>query len=223
MSIDDFQVRESFREFLPTAPQAMGNSTWVNEILGMVDWDLWIYGVGPDPTMTLNFVTPNNTQAIDLANAYIANPGVNPSNYMDYMYWTSPSQSLFQDTLLNQVPSGMMTHAIMAQIDMNYDVTATTNPEIKQRWYTMGILLNYSNVTAPAETWIATQGRLKYLEPIYEALMMNGNTTTANEWYASYGHNYARVAQALVEDIIAVPAGVPSAAKKNKVPRHYRL
>ena len=36
-SVDNFQVMEIFREFLPTV--ANGNATLVNEILGQIDWE----------------------------------------------------------------------------------------------------------------------------------------------------------------------------------------
>jgi leukotriene-A4 hydrolase len=116
VSIDGFQVREIFREFLPTV--ANGNATWVNEVLSQIDWELWIYGVGPDPTMSLNFTTANNSEAVQLALDYIAlNGSANPPNWQAYEYWPSPSQVLFHDTLLDNVPSGAMTEPIMQQIN----------------------------------------------------------------------------------------------------------
>lgn len=217
-SVDSFQVREMFREFIPTV--ANGNSTWVNEMLSMVDWDAWQYTVGPDPTHTLNFMTPNNTQAVDLANAYIANGGnSNPSNYMDYVYWPSPSQVLFHDTLLNQVPSMAMTEAIMNQIDNNYNVTYDTNPEVKQRWYTMAIFTSYTgnNVMNMTEDWIGSMGRLKYLEPIYYALMQNDMIATADLWFSKYGASYSITGYYQILNIVS-----GTGAKKHHGSRNYR-
>jgi hypothetical protein len=34
-------------------------------------------------------------------------------------------------------------------------VTQDYNPEIKQRWYTMGLLLNFEPVFIPAEDWVS--------------------------------------------------------------------
>lgn len=80
--------------------------------------------------------------------------------------------------------------------------TNSNNPEIMQRWYTIGIWLNYEPVFMPAEDWISSMGRLKYLEPIYQSLMDNGNTTVANDWYTNYGSFYSRTAQNAITMIV---------------------
>lgn len=177
-SIDSFHVREIFREFLPTV--ANGNATWVNEVLGQINWEEWIYLIGSDPTGTLNFTTANNSEAIDLAMAYIANQGnSNPPNYLDYLYWPSPSQVVFHDTLLNLVPSGEMTLKIWNQVDANYNLTCCcTNNEVLQRWLPMGILVNSficadtprPPITTRSQSFVSSTGRIKYLAPVYQAM-----------------------------------------------------
>lgn len=52
--------------------------------------NLWNYGVGSDPTGTLNFVTGNVQAAINLANSYVALAGNgSPQNYIQYNYYYS--------------------------------------------------------------------------------------------------------------------------------------
>lgn len=63
-----------------------------------------------------------------------------------------------------------MNIPIMTDIDTYYNCTGTVDPEIKQRWFPLGIMLNYTAVMEPAHLFVSSMGRLKYLTPIYEAL-----------------------------------------------------
>ena len=52
----------------------------------------------------------------------------------------------------------------------------------------------YEPVTQPAHDFISSMGRMKYLTPIYTALMDSGNKTTAQDWYnqnIDFYHPYA--------------------------------
>jgi len=60
-----------------------------------------------------------------------------------------------------------MNIAIMTDIDSAYNCTGDRDPEVKQRWYPTGICLNYTAVFTPANTFVSSMGRLKYLTPIY--------------------------------------------------------
>jgi hypothetical protein len=89
-SIDQYTVRAVFSSFLEIMLAPTDNQEGVNEILSMIDWDAWIFNVGPDPTGTLNFTNPYAQQAIDLALAYISLNGTSsPSNYADYLDFES--------------------------------------------------------------------------------------------------------------------------------------
>ena len=65
-----------------------------------VDWNVWKYGIGPDPSGTLNFETTNSMKAQQLALDYIALQGNgSPANYQQYNYWYSNLKVVFQNTL----------------------------------------------------------------------------------------------------------------------------
>jgi len=58
----------------------------------------------------------------------------------------------------------------MTKIDEDLNLTNTVDPECKQRWLPLGIRKGYENATEPAHEFVSSQGRLKYLSPIYLAL-----------------------------------------------------
>jgi hypothetical protein len=76
-----------------------------------------------------------------------------------------------------------MNIAIMGRIDNDLSITTTKDPEVKQRWYSMGLYLNYQPVYTPAQTWVSQMGRLKYIKPVYASLVDSGQTTLAEQWY----------------------------------------
>lgn len=70
----------------------------------------------------------------------------------------------------------------MEKIDKDYGLTYTQDPEIKQRWFPLGIYQNYTPVFDYANQFVCQQGRLKYLNPIYIALK-DTNLTMGQEWF----------------------------------------
>jgi len=73
--------------------------------------------------------------------------------------------------------------AILTKIDEDLKLTSTLNPEIKQRWYPLGIRMGYTAVVEPAHTMISSVGRAKYLTPIYKALLDTNQIDLAKKWY----------------------------------------
>ena len=72
---------------------------------------------------------------------------------------------VFVERLINRYYS--LTYAVMERIDGDYNLTMTVDPEIKQRWFPLGIKKKYNAVLPQAKLFVSTQGRLKYLTPIY--------------------------------------------------------
>ncbi len=63
-----------------------------------------------------------------------------------------------------------MTLDIMQRIDHDYNMTVDPNPEVKQRWYPLSIGLGYFTAFDAAHDFVSAQGRMKYINPIYQAL-----------------------------------------------------
>jgi hypothetical protein len=94
------------------------------------------------PPVTADFTTPEGTQSADLALAYIALNGTgSPENFEEYNSYYSNLKVMFHDTL--QANMDKVNTAILVKIDADLKVTADIDPEVKQRWYPTGILINY--------------------------------------------------------------------------------
>jgi hypothetical protein len=92
----------------------------------------------------------------------------------------------------------------VTKIDDDLDVTSDTNPEVRQRWYSIGLYLYYDQVYTPAETWVGQIGRNKYLNSIYEALSESGQNALGITWYRANQYFYSPVTQQLIEGILGL-------------------
>ena len=144
----------------------------VNQILAAVDWQAWMYEstLAPEP---LDFTTPESDQASQLALDYIAlNGTASPANFSVYNTYYSNLKVVFHDTLETNLKDVNLN--ILERIDADLNCTLDIDPEVKQRWYPVGLTLNYTPVYEPAHTWISSMGRSKYLTPVYQALEDSG-------------------------------------------------
>jgi glucan-binding YG repeat protein len=94
--------------------------------------------------------------------------------------------------------------AIVTLIDDDLDITAETDPEVRQRWYTIGLYLNYTPVYDPAETWVGQIGRNKYLNSIYTALSESGQVALGTQWYNDNLYFYSATTKQMIEDILGL-------------------
>lgn len=107
-----------------------------------------------------------------------------------------------------------MTVDILAKIDADLDITNDPDPEVKQRWYPSGLYLGYQAVYQPAEDWVSSMGRSKYLNPVYMSLVMSGQTATAIAWNDANKDFYAPIAEQSILQIIATGQPTPAAPKR---------
>jgi len=64
-----------------------------------------------------------------------------------------------------------MNSTVFNAIDKDMNITGEINPDVKQEWQPLGILLGEKVTVNPAHTTVSTVGRMKYLSPIYNALV----------------------------------------------------
>jgi len=87
-----------------------------------------------------------------------------------------------------------VTLEILTKIDTDLNITGTLDPNCKEVWFPLGIKKGYASVTEPAHTFISTQGRMKYLKPVYQALIDSDQHALAVTWYnenKDFYHPYA--------------------------------
>lgn len=209
-SIDYHVFKEQFETFV--------NATgWANatSIIGQVDWETWVRAPGLPP-IQLDFTTKELNASKSLAEQYVALNGTSPSGFDDYNSYDSNLKQVFGDTLLAMNDS--INLVIMNKIDEDLNITNTVDPEVKKRWFPLGIMQHYDNVTEPAHEFISSMGRMKYLTPIYQALMDSGEQSTAQAWYAENVGFYHPYAVQQVAKIVNAPSKPkPSKAKQSGV------
>jgi hypothetical protein len=130
-----------------------------------MDWETWVKKGGLPPVQA-NFTTANMTEAIDMAKKYIQLNGTDhPTTYKDYLDWYSSLKVVFLEQLVESIDE--VSLAIITKIDTDLNVSSSLDPEIKQRWYPLGIRKKYAPVKDLAFNFISSMGRMKYLKPIY--------------------------------------------------------
>lgn len=157
------------------------NASETNRLIATVDWDKWIYEPGLPP-VHLDFTTKESNESSALADEYIRLGGkASPENYAHFNKYYSNLKVIFIERLLERKAD--VTLAVLERIDADYNLTNTLDPECKQRWFPLGIMTAYDKVVTPSHTFISSQGRLKYLTPIYRALLATDQMALARQWF----------------------------------------
>lgn len=144
----------------------------VNQVLAAVNWEKWIFAtaLAPEP---LDFMTPDIKIAQQLSSEYLALKGQSsPANFTAYEKFNSNLKVIFLNTLQENFAN--VTVEVFNRIDADLNITAEKNPEVKSRWLPMGLRLKVKKTYDPAENFISSMGRNKYLTPIYTALQKTG-------------------------------------------------
>lgn len=145
-----------------------------------VDWEAWIYYPGLAPVWQ-NFTTSEITEAKDLAIGYInGNGSTSPSKASDFKSFNSNLKVIFMQTLTLRMKD--MNLAIIQLIDKDLDVSHTTDPEVKNAWFPLGIRLGYDLAKTQAAAFVSEQGRQKYINPEYQALLDTKQRDLAIQW-----------------------------------------
>jgi leukotriene-A4 hydrolase len=91
----------------------------------------------------------------------------------------------------------------MGELDNLFHFTNTTNAEIATLWYAIAAEKNYTYALPQMERFIQYTGRMKFLEPIYDALVNNNQLKQhAFNWFEKYKLNYHPLAQKSVGGIL---------------------
>ena len=159
--------------------------------MAKMNWMEWVYGTGLSPKSSgLTLDTIPQLEAKNISDGYIELKGeASPTNYQAFTNWDSNMQVIFcldlKEELLNNATITNQTKlAILTHIDADLNITGTKDPEVRNIWYPMGLLMNYESVKEPAHLFISSMGRLKYLTPVYQALLDSNQRALALQWYS---------------------------------------
>lgn len=92
-----------------------------------------------------------------------------PGEFYNFTNYASNLKQIFLNELAAR--QSEITPEIMTQIDKDLDITHTLDPECKAIWFPLGIRIGFAPVLDKAHTFICDMGRMKYLNPIYQALL----------------------------------------------------
>jgi len=62
---------------------------------------------------------------------------------------------------------GSLSILLLERLDIDLGISTDLNPEVKMRWFPLGIMMDYLPIFEPAHDFISSQGRMKYINPIY--------------------------------------------------------
>jgi len=135
---------------------------------------------GANPSeANLDFSTDSGKSFENLADEYIALGGESsPDDYNLYLETTNPNLKVIFLNRLTEKTSDV-TYKILAKVDADYNCTYDANPEIGQRWFPLTNAHSYSEALDSMHSYVSNQGRMKYINPVYQSLVDNGNRDTA--------------------------------------------
>jgi len=209
MSANADQLKLWYDEYLNTAG-FVGDK--LKKLQG-VDWVEWTTKPGYPKDYLDNyhrdqifwFDTPESHVAFKLADEYVALAGEkSPFNLQGFNKWTPNQQVLFVNRLAYRQSLNEMNIDILYKIDADLNISNTIQPEVKQRWYPLGIMNDYVPVFKPAKEFVQSVGRMKYLNPIYEAMCQNGYRDMAFQWYKEKESFYHPIARATLKKYMQI-------------------
>ncbi len=103
---------------------------------------------------------------------------------------------------LNHLPRPSPPELLTA-LDRRFQLTEAPNPEVLVAWLTVAIRSGYPPAVRRAETLLGEVGRMKYLKPLYAALIAGpGTRSLAETWAQRYRRRYHVIAAAGVESLL---------------------
>jgi leukotriene-A4 hydrolase len=144
---------QKFRDFISKAFDA----DKAKEIDEKMQYEAWVLKPGLPPVQ-LDFTTKELNESSALADQYIKLDGsASPANYKDFYNYYSSLKVVFIERLITR--SKDVDVATLKRIDGDYNLTASLDPEVKQRWFPLGLRKGYEPVIEQAHSFISTQGR----------------------------------------------------------------
>lgn len=154
-----------------------------NPAIAAIKWDEAFYTEGM-PKFTNNFDNQLGEAAVNLSNIWLqwaekshAPWGVGAS---DINGWSTQQKCVFLERLLDySKEKAPLSLSILENLDLAYGFTTTNNSEIKFRWQSLCLRSNAPWIVDSCVEFITSQGRMKYVRPLYRALFQSTVGKTA--------------------------------------------
>ncbi len=157
--------------------------------------DEWAFGPGL-PANAAHIVSPELRQVDAAEAAFIGGAKVVTLNTKG---WATSEWLRF----INNLPRSM-TVTQLADLDAAFKLSATPNGEIRFAWLDLAIPNRYDPAIPSAEQFLTSQGRYKWIAPLYRALKAQGEwgTPAARRIYAEARSSYHPVVAAAVDKVM---------------------
>jgi aminopeptidase N len=157
--------------------------------------DEWVYGSG----MPANASPPpaDAFAAVDRAAAAFAGGG--PVATLPFAKWSTAERLRFFNRLPKQLP-----HDRLDALDKAFGLSAAGNSEVLFAWLRLGINSRYPPALPVAERFLLAQGRRKFVEPLFRALIDQGawGRPAAERIYAKARPGYHAVTSGAVDKLL---------------------
>eukprot|EP00474_Spongospora_subterranea_P009862 CRZ10320.1 hypothetical protein [Spongospora subterranea] len=158
--------------------------------LSEIDWEAWLYSPGMPP------VEPKFDQSM-LSVVDAAARSWADSCPCDLSKFTSSQIVIFLDCLLEK--SSKLNISLLEKIEAKCHFTEQCNAEIKLRWFQLCLSLKYEPIVDHVVKFITTQGRMKYVRPLYRCLFASGFATeTAVATFKKHRQFYHPIAEKMI-------------------------
>jgi leukotriene-A4 hydrolase len=136
-----------------------------------LDWDLWFYGEGMPP------VLPELDQSMAMASKDLASlwlsvdrEGAAPPEENDMPSWSSLQITCFLDDLAVKIGDTPLNLSTIKAMNDLYKFSDSRNSEVLYRYCELAIKAEDESVIPVTVRFITTQGRMKFVRPLYRAL-----------------------------------------------------
>eukprot|EP00592_Proboscia_alata_P015798 CAMPEP_0194394050 /NCGR_PEP_ID=MMETSP0174-20130528/123639_1 /TAXON_ID=216777 /ORGANISM="Proboscia alata, Strain PI-D3" /LENGTH=760 /DNA_ID=CAMNT_0039189805 /DNA_START=47 /DNA_END=2329 /DNA_ORIENTATION=+ len=164
-----------------------------------VDWERWLHEPGM-PIEVLEFDRTLSKASEELAEAWIAydvSNGVGVAPTTDIAGWSSSQITCVLDTMLDKTNAGEANPLKLSTVkefgDM-YGLKETKNSEILFRYCRLAIHARDEDILPVVVHFITTQGRMKYIRPLYQDLFTCGYGVLAVKTFVSKKDFYHPIA-----------------------------
>jgi aminopeptidase N len=128
--------------------------------------DQWVYQPGLPANAALP--DPNAFAPVDTALATFRSGG--PATAIPYAGWTTAERLRFLNGLPRELPQARLT-----ELDRTLNLTASANSETLFAWLQLALANRYEPAVPAAERFLMSMGRRKFVAPLFETLMKEGD------------------------------------------------
>lgn len=165
-------THNDFKEFLIGY---FSNKTEIAERLAKVDFDQWFYSTGMPPVDVSQQVDRSMAEAsLSLAAKWKEDPakGFEGAAAADVEGWSTKQRLLFLDELYDSLvdEKKSLSPDALAKLGSVYGIDESKNCEILFRYYRLCVLSDYEPAFPRIEEMLKSQGRMKYIRPLYREL-----------------------------------------------------